>query len=222
MLISHRWQSRTALLIALGITATAAFPLLSATTAIANSKPYVVGQLFPRSREVRVSAGTVIPVRFDEAERIVVTPDETAPITLVVAEDIRSAAGTVLIPAGSKIEGNLQPVRGGTQFVAEELTFRNSNRQRPIDATSEIITETETIEKGSNSSSILKGAAIGAAAAAALSEIFGDIDVIEVLAGGGVGAVAGLLLGGRNEAQVVVINPDTDLDLTLQSDFVLN
>jgi hypothetical protein len=84
------------------------------------------------------------------------------------------------------------------------------------------ITETETIEKGSDTSSIFKGAAIGAAAAAVLSEIFGDIDFVEVLAGGGVGAVAGLLLGGRNEAEVVVINPDTDLDLTLQSDFVLN
>ena len=221
MLISHRWQSKTALLVALGITATAV-PILSATTATAKSNPYVVGQLFPRSREVRVSAGTLIPVRFNEAEKIVVTPDETAPITLVVAEDIRSAAGTVLIPAGSEIEGNLQPVRGGTQFVAEELTFRNTERQRPIDATSEIITETETIEKGSDSSSILKGAAIGAAAAAVLSEVLGDIDFLQVLAGGGLGAVAGLLLGGRNEAEVVVINPDADLDLTLQSDFVLN
>ena len=66
MLISQRWQSRTALLITLGITATAAFPILSATTATASSNPYVVGQLFPRSREVRVSAGTLIPVRFKE------------------------------------------------------------------------------------------------------------------------------------------------------------
>jgi len=207
MLISHRWQSKTALLVALGITATAV-PILSATTATAKSNPYVVGQLFPRSREVRVSAGTLIPVRFNEAEKIVVTPDETAPITLVVAEDIRSAAGTVLIPAGSEIKGNLQPVRGGTQFVAEALTLRNTERQRPIDATSEIITETKTIEKGNDTSNIFKGAAIGAAAAAVLSEIFGDIDFVEVLAGSGVGAVAGLLLGGRNEAEVVVINPD--------------
>jgi hypothetical protein len=163
----------------------------------------------------------VIPVRFDEAEKIVVTPEETAPVTLTVAQDIRSSSGTILIPTGSQIEGNLQPTDGGTQFVAQNLILKNSRQRLPIEATSKVITETETIKKGTDTSGILKSAAIGAAAAAVLSDILGDIDLREVLGGAGLGAIAGLLLGGREEAEVVVVYPDTDLDLTLESDLRL-
>jgi len=84
-----------------------------------------------------------------------------------------------------------------------------------------IITETETIDNGTDVSSILKNAAIGAAAAGVLSEIFGDIDLIEVLVGAGLGALSGLLLGGGEKAEVFVIYPETDLDLTLDSELVL-
>ncbi len=221
MLISHRWQSKGALLLALGTTSTAAFPLLIAAPATAGSKPYISGQLFSQSSPISVSAGTVIPVNFDK-EKIVVTPDETAPVTLTVATDIRSSEGTILIPAGSQIKGNLQPAKGGTQFVAQELTIKNSNQRLPIRATSKVITRRETIEKGRNTGNILKGAAIGAAAAAILADILGGIDLGEVLGGAGVGAIAGLLLGSRNKAEVVVVNPETDLDLTLRSDLRLN
>ncbi|HBL10449.1 MAG TPA: hypothetical protein DD379_03380 [Cyanobacteria bacterium UBA11162] len=230
MLISDRWQSKMALVIALGMAATTTIPILMATPATASSQPYNIGQLFPSQRtpatpqstRVTVQAGTVISVKSDQAEKIVVTPDETAPVTLTVARDIRSSAGTILIPSGSKIEGELQPVDGGTQFIAEELTLKNSNRKLPIEATSEVITETETIDKGTDISRILKGAAIGGAAAAVISEIFGDIDLIEVLAGAGLGALGSLVLGGGEKAEVVVIYPETDLDLTLQSDLLLN
>ncbi|HEY9798156.1 MAG TPA: S-layer homology domain-containing protein, partial [Leptolyngbyaceae cyanobacterium] len=193
-----------------------------ASPATAGSESYVVGQRLSQSRRVIIPAETVIPVRFDEAEKIVVTPEETAPVTLTVAQDIRSSSGTILIPSGSQIEGNLQPTDGGTQFVAQDLILKNSRQRLPIEATSKVITETETIKKGTDTSGILKSAAIGAAAAAVLSDILGDIDLREVLGGAGLGAIAGLLLGGREEAQVVVVYPDTDLDLTLESDLRLN
>jgi len=222
MLISHRWQSSTAFLMVLGITSTAAFPIMLATQASAGSEPSVVGQLFSQSTQVAVPEGTVIPIRFDEAEKIVIALDETTPVTLIVAADIRSNEGTILIPEGSQITGNLQPTSGGTQFVAQELIIKNSNQELPIEATSQLITETETIKKGTNTSEILKGAAIGAAAAVAVSEILGDIDLTEVLGGAGIGAVAGLLLGNKKETEVFVIYPETDLDLTLQSDLRLS
>jgi DNA-binding transcriptional regulator LsrR (DeoR family) len=86
---------------------------------------------------------------------------------------------------------------------------------------SDVITDTEIITEESDPD-ILRGAAIGAAAAAVLSEIFGDIDFIEVIAGAGLGALAAVLLGGRKEeVEVVVVYPESDLDLTLQSDFAL-
>jgi hypothetical protein len=221
MLISHRWRSKTALLIALGMTSMTAFPILTMASATALPKPYSIAQLFSQSQQVVVPAGTVIPVKYDEADKIVVAPDDKTPVTLTVAANIRSASGTILLREGTQIKGELRPAEGGTQFVAQELIFRNTNRRLPIDATSRTITERETIKKGANVSSILTGAAVGAGAAAALSEIFGDIDAIKVIGGAGAGALAGLLLGGRRQTEVIVVRPNTDLDLTLQSDLVL-
>ena len=221
MFISSTWQSKTALLLALGITSGAAFPILMSTAATATVEPYIIGQTFPSSERVIIPVGSVIPVELEKAEKIIVTPDETAPVTLLVSEDLRSAAGTILVPAGSEIEGELQPTDDGTQFVAKTLRLRNRNQQIPIDATSRVFTERETLKKGTNAGEVLKGAAIGAGAAAVISEIFGSIDVGEVLGGAGIGALAGLLLGGRRQVEVLVINPDDDLNLTLQSDLFL-
>ncbi|NER23544.1 MAG: hypothetical protein F6J96_23140 [Symploca sp. SIO1C2] len=229
MLISNRWQSKTALVMALGMSSIAAVPLMMATAATASSDSYRVAQLFPSQRQpisqeftnVTIPAGNFIPTRSDETDKIVITPDESMSITLVVDTDIRSSAGTLLIPAGSEIDGELRPDGNGTRFFAQELRIRNSNQRRQINATSQKITETETINEGTDTSSILTGALIGAAAGTVLGEIFGDIDFLEVLGGAGAGALAGLLLGGRKEAEVFVINPDRDLGLTLQSDLVL-
>jgi len=217
MLISNSWQSKAALLMALGMTSTAAVPLLISAPAVADSPPYVVGQ-FSQSSRVLLPAGSRIPVRYDEAERIIVTPRETASVTLTVAENIRYR-GTTVIPAGSRIEGELRPASGGTQFFAKELIYRNG-RRLPINARSQVITDTERITKGSDRN-ILRGAAIGAAAAAVLSEIFGSINLGTVLTGAGVGVLGELLLNrGRREVEVVVVDADTDLNLTLQKDLV--
>ena len=215
MFFSNRWQSRTALLMALGMTSAASVPILSSAPAMAVSEPYVVGQLFSQYSQVTIPSGNTIPVRYDKAKKIIVTPDETASVTLTVAADIRSRQGRILIPAGSQVEGELRPVEGGTQFFAQELILRNRDQRLQIDATSPVITKTETINEKSDPN-ILRGAVIGAAAGAVIGEIFGGIDLGEVLAGAGVGTVAELLLRGRKEVEVVVVNPNTDLDLTLQ------
>jgi hypothetical protein len=220
MLIAHSWRSKTALLIALGMTSMTAFPILTMNSATAVPNPYSIAQLFSQSSVV-VPAGTVIPVKYDEADKIIVAPNDKTPVTLKVAANIRSASGTILLREGTQIKGELRPAEGGTQFVAQQLIFPNTNRQLPIDATSRTITERETIKKGANVGSILTGAAVGAGAAAALSEIFGDIDAIKVIGGAGAGALAGLLLGGHRQTEVIVVRPNTDLDLTLNSDLVL-
>jgi hypothetical protein len=219
MLISNCWQSKTALIMALGMTPVTALPVLISAPAIAGSEPYVVGQRFPRSSRVIAPAGTIIPVQYDKAERIIVRPNETLSLTLTVAQDIRSSSRVILIPEGSQVKGRLRPVKGGTQFFAQELILRNRTQRLPINATSQVITETETINEKTDPD-ILRGAAIGAAAAALLSEIFGDIDLGEVLIGAGIGVGAEVLLRGRKEVEVVIIDSKTDLDLTLQDDLV--
>jgi hypothetical protein len=179
-----------------------------------------------------VPEGFVIPVEYEE-EKILVTPEETVPITLSVAANVKDSRGNVLIPYGSEISGQIQPSdeqssddeeqssneQSGSLFVAEEIVFADGT-SHSLDAVSNVVTRRETVKKGANAGDILEGAAIGAGAAAILSDIFGDIETLEVLGGAGAGAIAGVLLGG-NKAELVSIDPNNDLDLTLQSDLAI-
>jgi hypothetical protein len=221
-MVLSRWQANTALFTGFGLVSATLFPVLATTRADAFEipiQPPLLAQLFAQSPSIVIPAGTMIPVTYDEGEKIVITPEESTDVSLTVAEDIYSRAGTLIIPEGSHIEGELRPVDGGTQFISDQVVFSNG-LERDIDARSVVLTDTETITKDTDPD-ILRGAVIGAAAAAVLSEILGDIDFIEVLGGAGLGALASILIGGnREEVEVFVIEPETDLDLRLQSDFV--
>jgi hypothetical protein len=222
MLFSKDWQSRTALFLALGFVSTLTLPLTLTKAGVASPSPYLVGQRFPDSWRSSLPAGTPIPVTYadDDADRILVTPDETAPVTLIVNRDIVNSSRRVVIPQGSEMTGELRPVRGGTQFVAESITLPNGTSGR-IDATSNVVTETDVISRRDNPD-ILRGAVVGAAAGAILGEIFGGIDFLEVLGGAGVGVLAEIfLLRNRREVEVVVVRPN-ELDVRLQSDFTIN
>ena len=217
----HRWQSRTALTLACLSASTAFIPLLMAKSIAATPGEYVIAQRLPDSWRVAVvPAGTIIPVRYDK-DKIVLTKEETVPVTLTVGRDITSSRGTTMIPAGSLIKGSLKPVDGGTQFVAEEVTLYQDAQPEPINATSQVITRTETVSRRTNPN-IFRGAAIGAGAAAILSEIFGKIDIWEVVGGAGLGALAEVLLRNKRDVEMVVVEPETDLSLTLQSNFQAN
>lgn len=217
MLLPKRWKSGTALTLSMTLVSTLAIPLTF--TRSATAAPEQIAQRFPDSWRNTIPSGTEIPIAYDK-DKIVVTPDETAPVKLTVARDITTSGGTVLIPEGSIIEGELTPADDGTQFVAQNLVIDEQDINTPIDATSGIVTRREVIDKRSDPK-ILQGAAIGGAAAAVLSEIFGSIGVLEVLGGAGLGALASVLLRDREEVEVIVVNPQEDLNLTLQSDFAL-
>lgn len=212
----NSWKSQTAALMAVAIAA--------GSTAQLAIIPSASAQLFPqspsRTTQATIPSGTSIPVQYDEAEKIVITPTETMPVTLKVAANIVNRSGTILIPAGSLVVGQMQPATGGSQFVARELVTYQGRRQ-PISASSNVI-NTSQVSQGASTGNILKGAAVGAAAATALGGLTGDrkITVGEVLLGTGVGAAGGLVLG-RKKADVVVVDPDTDLDLTLSSSLAL-
>lgn len=203
--------SRTGLaaLLVLGMSTAGVAPLLQAQPSQA--------QLFPRTsqRANTLRSGTVIPAVYQGANRIILRPDETLPVTLTVAENVRSSGGAILIPKGSRIGGQLEPANGGTQFVARTLILNNRQRQN-ISATSDVITRTEEIREGNNDR-IWQGALVGAGAAAVISEIVGDVGVFKVLGGAGAGALGGWLLGRQERTEVVVVDAKQDLDLTLDS-----
>lgn len=216
------WKSRTAAFMALAIATGTAAPIVISAPATAQLFPrsnYPQSN-YPQSTQVTIPTGTSIPVRYEKAEKIVVAPNETMQLTLNVATDIVNRNGRVLIPAGSEVIGQLEPATGGSQFVARELVTYQGTRQS-INATSRVISQTE-VRRGPKTGNILKGAAVGAAAAVALGALTGDraIATEEVLLGTGAGALGGVFLG-RRKADVVVIDPNTDLNLTLRSNLAL-
>lgn len=217
----HSDRTQISIFIALAMSASIVAPIFSLAPAQA--------QLFPSdnrsnnvSRRAVIPEGTEIPVMYDE-EKILVTKEETAPLTLQVAANVRNRSGDILIPYGSEIIGELRPAKGGSQFIAEKLVINEDGErtiERAIDASSDVVTRTEKVKKGASAGDILEGAAIGAAAATILAEILGDIDIEEVLGGGGLGALAGWILG-DDEAELISIDPNSDLTLTLDSDLEL-
>jgi hypothetical protein len=170
-----------------------------------------------------VRTGTKIPILYDQ-EKIILKSDESLDLTLTVAKNIKAANGSVAIPAGSEIVGKLKPTDGGTQFVAKELILPNGQTFK-IEATSAVVTETATVNKGTDVGSLATNAAIGAGAAAAIAAITGDNDIAleEVVIGAGAGVLASLIpmFLGMNKVDLVVVEPEQDLYLTLRADLIL-
>jgi hypothetical protein len=197
--------------------------LVRSGQANAIASPYIVGQTTttpPVQNQVRIPAGNTIAVQYAK-DKILLGPDEKVPLVLNVSQNIANSQGTILIPAGTQVVGELRTVSGGAQFFANELVFANGQR-RAINATSKVVTTTERVDKGVNVGGLLQNAALGAAAAAAISAVTGDraIATEEVLGGAGVGALIGLFLG-RNSVTLASVNPNTDLALTLNADLLL-
>ncbi|MFM2064621.1 MAG: hypothetical protein RLZZ507_4292 [Cyanobacteriota bacterium] len=214
-----------------GVTATraqvAAFiyqALVSANQAAAINSPYVVSlQPIPQPvTNVTIPQGTIIPVKYEKAEKILVTKDETAPLTLTTSQSVITQDGTVVIPAGSQVIGELRPAQGGSQFVAQKLILTNGKEYNII-ASSDVITKTETVRKGTSTSSIIRNTVLGAGAAAAVSAVTGDraIATEEILGGAGIGALIGLFFG-RNSVDLIAIEPNTDLEMTINQNLLIS
>lgn len=215
----RRFKSGTAAFLALGITAAASAPILVSKPATAQA---IFGQ---QSRGISIPEGVTLPVTF-EKDKVVVTPDETSDLTLTIATNIVDSNRNILIPRGSELVGQLEPAtfRGeeGSQFVARELVFPDGRKQ-DIDAISAVVTNKETLKRGASTSRVLTDAAYGAGAAAVIGWLTGNrkVEVLEPLAGAAAGALASVLLN-RKSVEVVVINPQNDLDVTLRSNLSLS
>ncbi|MBU7582966.1 MAG: conjugal transfer protein TrbI [Nostoc sp. TH1S01] len=225
----YRLKSGTAAFMAMALTTGAIAPMIAVAPAQAQ---YNIGQ----SRSTTIPANVTLPVTY-EKEKIVVTPGESMSLKLRIANDIIDRNRNVLIPARTEVVGRLEPVdlygrsypndrnndnRKGVRFVASELVLP-SGRRLPINANSRTITETERISKGADTGQILTDAAIGASAATVISLLTGNkrIEVLEPVAGGAVGALASVLLR-KKQADVFVLRPEEDLDITLTSNLVIS
>jgi hypothetical protein len=186
------------------------------------SSQYIVTQQVA-STSYRIPSGTAIPVTYT-ADKILLTKDETVPVTLMVSADIVSSQGTVLIPQNTEVIGEFRPSGNGTQFVAKQLKFADG-RTFACNASSNVVTETESVSKGMNVGNLLKNAALGTGAAAAIAAVTGDraIATEELLIGAGAGILATLIpqFLGMNKVDLLVVKPSTNLDLTFSSDLTI-
>ncbi|MEA5593988.1 S-layer homology domain-containing protein [Rivularia sp. UHCC 0363] len=194
--------------------------LVSSNQASAISSPYIVAiNTTTPIANITIPEGTVLPVKYDKAEKILVTKDETAPLTLTISQNVVTDTGNLVIPAGSRVEGKLQPANGGSQFVAQKLILTNG-KEYEINATSGIIDKIETVKKGTSTSGIIRNTALGAGAAAAVAAVTGDraIATEEVLGGAAIGAITGIFFN-KKSVDLIVIDPNTDLEMTIGRSF---
>jgi len=194
--------------------------LVSSNQANAISSPYIVAvNSTSPIANITIPEGTVLPVKYDKAEKIMVTKDETAPLTLTISQNVITDTGDLVIPAGSRVVGKIQPANGGSQFVAQRL-ITTSGKEYNISATSGVITKTETVKKGTSTKGIIKNTALGAGAAAAVAAVTGDRAVAteEVLGGAAIGAITGIFFN-KKSVDLIVIDPDTDLEMTIGRSF---
>jgi hypothetical protein len=96
----------------------------------------------------------------------------------------RSIIDGITIPAGATIVGRYEPAPGGLRYVANAVVF--GDRSYRISAVSETIEDVKD-PRDTSAGAIAEDAAIGAAGGAIIGEIFGGIDVEEIIGG----AVAG-------------------------------
>ncbi|MHC5599334.1 MAG: S-layer homology domain-containing protein [Nostoc sp.] len=198
--------------------------LVSSNQASAINSPYVVavGSTTPTPVAVTIPQGTAIAVKYEKAEKILVTKDETAPLTLTVSQNVVTQDGSVVIPAGSQVIGQLKPATGGSQFVAQKLVLP-TGQEYQLNATSDVITKTERVNKGTSTGAIIKDTVLGAGAAAAVSAVTGDraIATEEVLGGAGIGALVGLFFG-KKSVDLIAIDPNTDLQMTINQNLLVS
>lgn len=168
----------------------------------------------------QLPAGTVVPTTYEGGSRILVKPDETLQLKLTVSRDVFDPRGGLLIPAGSEIDGQLEPSRGGTQYVARQIRLRDGGSYN-LSARSPVITRIETVRRGAGTRTIVTGAVAGGATATIISAALGEVGVLKSLGGAGVGALSGFLLG-RRSVDVVVVDAKSDLELTLDNSFRAN
>lgn len=197
--------------------------LVSSNQVAAINSPYIVGgKSAPVATTITIPAGTIIPVKYEKADRILITKQESTPLTLTTAQNVITQDGTVIIPTGSQVIGQLKPARGGSQFVAQKLIL-TTGPEYPISASSNVITKTQKISKGSSTSAIVKDTLLGAAAATVVASVTGDrvIATEKVLGGAGIGALVGFFFG-KNSAELVDVEPNSDFELTVNQNLVIS
>ena len=140
-------------------------------------------------------------------ETLYFNPDTAYELPLVV-ESATTVNGRQL-PAGTVIQGRLDPVSGGLQYTATGLAAGDFTE--PFSAVSDLLPDVKDPRETSGGS-IATDAAIGAAGGAVLGAVLGDgISWWEILGG----AATGVAVGNVTAQRVVILEPDVPIVLNV-------
>jgi hypothetical protein len=175
-----------------------------------------------------LSIGSTLPVAV--LAETAFSPLQTMPVTLQVTENVVDQDGRVVIPRGSKVDGNFVPVfrtaenRDRSSYKVNQQSILEGNRFEAktliiggrsyslIGKTSYMPTTTDS--KLAAEDPTLKGASYGFAGGVALAIATGGLALPAVLAGTGTGAAFGYT---QQQQTVVKLAPDKPLTMTLDS-----
>ena len=160
-----------------------------------------------------LQAGTPVLVGYD-GETVYIAPNERRDFEFKLRQPVKNSQGKTLLPYGSVVSGRFEPAPGGTRFFVRSIAI--NRRSYPLSAHSKVINDVKD-PRETSAGAIAGDAAIGALGGVVLGGLTGDhaIATEEVLAG----AAAGAAVGNFTAPQVVVLDANTDLQLTLDRDF---
>ncbi|MDX2272946.1 MAG: hypothetical protein NW237_13505 [Cyanobacteriota bacterium] len=186
----------------------------SVTPQSAPQQPYQPPTQFNLQATLLLRSGDILPATYRAGDPLYIAPGETRSVTLVLDTALRDPQGNQVVPAGSLVEGQFQPVNGGTQFFARSVII--NNQSYPLFAQSAVIANQKDPRQTSGQA-IAEDVAIGAAAGAILGGLLGNqvISTEKVIGG----ALAGAVVGNVTAPEVAVVNADTPLTLTVTQDF---
>jgi hypothetical protein len=160
--------------------------------------------------------GDRVTVRYAGEERQVLRKGDRRQLRFALVTPVRNRAGQVVVPQNNVVEGEMVPVAGGGQFVAERLLL--NGRAYRFAAESPLLHDVKD-PKQTSVGAIATDAAIGAAGAIGIGKVLGQrrISTGQILGG----AAAGAAVGNITAPRAVVINEGQEITLRLTEDFRL-
>lgn len=156
----------------------------------------------------QVNSATQIPVVTQSDETLYFNAETIYELPLVVESAVVLNGRN--LPAGTVIQGRLEPIAGGLRYVATGIEA--GGLRQPLSATSMVLHDVKD-PRETSAAAIAGDAAIGAAGGAVIGAVLGDgISLFEILGG----AAAGVVVGNVTAQRVVIVEPREAIILQVQ------
>lgn len=175
---------------------------------VAPLMPFILPEMAGAQTSSQVRSATEIRAITRSEETLYFNKDTLYELPLVVESPVVLNGRN--LPAGTVIQGRLEPISGGLQYVATGI--QAGGITQPLTARSALLPDVKD-PRETSAGAIAGDAAIGAAGGAVIGAVIGDgISLLEVLGG----AATGVLVGNVTAQRVVIIEAGEPVLLQVQ------